>query len=89
MFVFREDSPASLTLMRVPSLLPSMMTLAVQSTSALTFNVVGHLKTFFIIGGGVLFFGDFISVQKALSLILAFTGIGWYSYLKLNMSGKL
>ena len=63
-----------------------MMTLAVQSTSALTFNVVGHLKTFFIIGGGVLFFGDFISVQKALSLILAFTGIGWYSYLKLNMS---
>ena len=59
-----------------------------QSTSALTFNVVGHIKTFFIIGGGVLFFGDFISVQKALSLLLAFSGIGWYSYLKLNMSGS-
>ena len=50
--------------------------------------MVGHIKTFFIIGGGVLFFGDFISVQKALSLLLAFSGIGWYSYLKLNMSGS-
>ena len=64
------------------------MFLTIKSTSALTFNVVGHLKTFFIIGGGVVLFGDFISIQKALSLFLAFVGIGWYSYLKLNVSAK-
>ena len=61
------------------------MFLTIRSTSALTFNVVGHLKTFFIIGGGVVLFHDFISIQKAMSLLLAGTGIGWYSYLKLNV----
>ena len=58
------------------------MFLIIGSTSPLTFNVVGHLKTVLVIIGGIVFFGDTMPPKKALSLLVAAAGIGWYSYLK-------
>lgn len=58
------------------------MFLMIGSTSPLTFNVVGHLKTVIVIIGGVFFFGDTIPFMKAISLLIAAIGIAWYSYLK-------
>ena len=64
------------------------MFLMISSTSPLTFNVIGHLKTIIVISGGVLFFGDTIPLSKALSLLVAASGIGWYSYLKQSQLTK-
>jgi hypothetical protein len=49
------------------------------ATSPLTYNIVGHLKTVFIMGGGVLFFGDVLSAIKLLGLVVAMCGIVWYT----------
>eukprot|EP00878_Enallax_costatus_P004629 GHUV01004874.1.p1 GENE.GHUV01004874.1~~GHUV01004874.1.p1 ORF type:complete len:387 (+),score=80.11 GHUV01004874.1:241-1401(+) len=48
-------------------------------TSALTYNVVGHLKTVFIVTSGVVFFGDVVSTKKLIGLVCAMAGIVWYT----------
>lgn len=48
-------------------------------TSALTYNVVGHMKTVFIVTSGVIFFGDVVSTKKMIGLVCAMTGIVWYT----------
>lgn len=48
-------------------------------TSALTYNVVGHMKTVFIVTSGVIFFGDVVSTKKMLGLACAMAGIVWYT----------
>eukprot|EP01024_Parvocaulis_polyphysoides_P001398 TRINITY_DN10374_c0_g6_i1.p1 TRINITY_DN10374_c0_g6~~TRINITY_DN10374_c0_g6_i1.p1 ORF type:complete len:230 (+),score=19.27 TRINITY_DN10374_c0_g6_i1:24-692(+) len=64
-------------------LLVSLSTfLFIGATSALTYNVVGHLKTLFIVGGGVIIFGEEITLKKALGIAVAMGGIVWYNELK-------
>ena len=66
------------------------MFLMIGSTSALTYNVVGHIKTVLVILGGIAFFGDTMPLKKLLSIMLAAGGIGWYSYQKqAQLMGKL
>eukprot|EP00879_Flechtneria_rotunda_P023139 GHRR01024464.1.p1 GENE.GHRR01024464.1~~GHRR01024464.1.p1 ORF type:complete len:357 (+),score=120.74 GHRR01024464.1:99-1073(+) len=48
-------------------------------TSPLTYNVVGHFKTVFIVTSGVVFFGDVITTKKLVGLICAMAGIVWYT----------
>lgn len=48
--------------------------------AALTYNVVGHLKTVFIVTFGVLFFGDAITAKKAAGITAAMAGIVWYTW---------
>eukprot|EP00775_Hariotina_reticulata_P004049 gene4049-4296_t len=43
-------------------------------TSALTYNVVGHLKTVFVVTSGVLFFGDSINAKKLLGIEYTYHG---------------
>ncbi|KAF8062003.1 slc35e3 [Scenedesmus sp. PABB004] len=53
--------------------------LFIGATSPLTYNVVGHLKTVFIVASGVVFFGDAIAPKKLAGLVCAMAGIVWYT----------
>eukprot|EP01023_Acetabularia_acetabulum_P059067 TRINITY_DN7075_c0_g2_i1.p1 TRINITY_DN7075_c0_g2~~TRINITY_DN7075_c0_g2_i1.p1 ORF type:complete len:330 (-),score=61.83 TRINITY_DN7075_c0_g2_i1:1561-2550(-) len=69
----------------VLGLLVSLSTfLLIGATSALTYNIVGHIKTVIVLMGGVVFFGDSMPPKKALGVAVAMIGIGWYSKLKLE-----
>ena len=64
-------------------LLVSMSTfLVIGSTSALTYNIVGHAKTVVILMVGVLYFGDSWNGVKASGILLALAGVAWYSHTK-------
>ncbi len=47
-------------------------------------TVVGHLKTVAIVSGGVMIFGDEISLKKLAGLTFAMSGIVWYSHIKMT-----
>ena len=67
------------------ALLVSLSTfLTIGATSAITFNVVGHIKTFCIMAGGVLLFGEEMPMKKLGGIAIAMVGIVLYSYLKLS-----
>lgn len=53
--------------------------LFIGATSPLTYNVVGHLKTVFIVTSGIVFFGDTITVKKFVGVACAMAGIVWYT----------
>eukprot|EP00041_Stephanoeca_diplocostata_P024090 m.602766 g.602766 ORF g.602766 m.602766 type:complete len:338 (-) comp22451_c0_seq5:182-1195(-) len=67
-------------------LLVSLSTfLMIGATSALTYNIVGHLKTVTILTMGVVVFGDSMSTKKLMGIALALTGVIWYSKIKLDL----
>eukprot|EP00201_Polytomella_parva_P020863 CAMPEP_0175044176 /NCGR_PEP_ID=MMETSP0052_2-20121109/3649_1 /TAXON_ID=51329 ORGANISM="Polytomella parva, Strain SAG 63-3" /NCGR_SAMPLE_ID=MMETSP0052_2 /ASSEMBLY_ACC=CAM_ASM_000194 /LENGTH=268 /DNA_ID=CAMNT_0016307421 /DNA_START=386 /DNA_END=1193 /DNA_ORIENTATION=- len=72
-------------------LLVSLSTfLVIGSTSSLTYNVVGHLKTVIILSGGCVLFGDVMPLQKFIGVSIAMGGIAWYTQIKVShtTSGK-
>ena len=65
-------------------LLVSLSTfLVIGATSSLTYNIIGHIKTVVILAGGVLIFGDSMSVSKVAGVVIAMLGIAWYSRMQL------
>eukprot|EP01025_Chloroclados_australasicus_P007289 TRINITY_DN1232_c0_g4_i2.p3 TRINITY_DN1232_c0_g4~~TRINITY_DN1232_c0_g4_i2.p3 ORF type:complete len:338 (-),score=45.45 TRINITY_DN1232_c0_g4_i2:1107-2120(-) len=80
----------AILLSAVLGLLVSLSTfLLIGATSALTYNVVGHLKTVVILTGGVIFFGDSMPLKKAFGVGVAMLGIIWYSRLKMEMGKQI
>lgn len=70
-------------------LLVSLSTfLMIGATSALTYNIVGHLKTITILAMGVLVFGDSVSEKKVLGIAMALGGVIWYSKIKLDLQSQ-
>lgn len=63
--------------------------LVIGNTSPLTYAVAGHVKTIVILVGGVVFFGDRISMIKAIGLVLAMGGVLGYTRVKMVMSNAL
>lgn len=71
----------------VLALLVTLSTLlTIGATSAVTFNILGHLKTFIITLGGVMLFDEAMPAQKAYGIAVAMVGIAGYSYLQLSAS---
>mmetsp|Transcript_10480 Transcript_10480/g.17132 ORF Transcript_10480/g.17132 Transcript_10480/m.17132 type:complete len:350 (-) Transcript_10480:446-1495(-) len=62
--------------------------LAIQSTSSLTFNVAGNLKSVIAIVISVLVFKNEIGPLNALGCIVALAGVGWYGVIKHEISEK-
>ena len=58
--------------------------LFIGATSPLTYNVVGHLKTIGIVTAGVFLFGDSMEPKKLMGLVMAMSGIVWYSHIKMQ-----
>ena len=54
--------------------------LVIGSTSALTYNIIGHTKTVLILAGGSLMFGDRLTNQKLLGVSVALVGMAWYTF---------
>lgn len=48
--------------------------------------VVGHIKTVIVLAGGCILFKEEMPLQRLLGIILAMSGIGWYSAMKLQVS---
>eukprot|EP00040_Diaphanoeca_grandis_P019852 m.105164 g.105164 ORF g.105164 m.105164 type:complete len:327 (+) comp27624_c1_seq1:80-1060(+) len=66
-------------------LLVSLSTfLMIGATSALTYNIVGHLKTVTILTVGVVYFGDSVNSKKLFGIMIALIGVIWYSKIKLD-----
>ena len=53
--------------------------LVIGSTSALTYNIIGHTKSVLVLAGGALKFGDKMTYQKLLGVGIAVAGMVWYS----------
>ena len=69
---------AAIAISAVLGLLVSVSTfLLIGATSALTYNVCGHVKTVIILAGGVLLFGDDMPPKKLAGISLAMGGIIW------------
>ncbi len=55
---------------------------AIGHTSALTYNVLGYIKTIAIVSGGWMLFGEVMALWKALGVFMTIAGIAGYSYSK-------
>jgi drug/metabolite transporter (DMT)-like permease len=58
--------------------------LFIGATDSLTYNVVGHLKTVLIVAAGVFQFGESMGLKKTVGLVVALTGIVWYTQIKVG-----
>lgn len=69
-------TPASIIAIAASSVLGLLVSLStflvIGSTSSLTYNVVGHVKTVIILLGGVVIFGDRMPIQKLTGKLLQF-----------------
>jgi solute carrier family 35, member E3 len=57
--------------------------LLIGKTSAVTYNVVGNAKTAFLLAADFLFFGRPFLLSNVAGLVITFTGVVWYTQLKL------
>ena len=75
---YTAGAVAAIAMSAVLGLLVSVSTfLLIGATSALTYNVCGHIKTVIILAGGVLLFGDAMPLKKLGGISLAMVGIIW------------
>lgn len=54
------------------------------TTSALTYNMVGHLKFNLVIGFGIFLFNDPIKFQQVLAILMLLVGLVAYSYFRIK-----
>ena len=60
--------------------------LVIGSTSALTYNIIGHTKSVLVLAGGALMFGDKMTYQKLSGVGVALAGMVWYTCGKISSS---
>jgi solute carrier family 35 protein E3 len=79
-YQYTSDAVAMIVLSALMGILVTCSVfLFIGASSPLTYSVVGHLKTVFIMAGGFMFFGDSLSGIKLVGLGLAMLGIVSYS----------
>lgn len=75
-----QATPAAILVVLLSAALGLLVTLStflvIGATSALTYNVVGHIKTVGVIAGGVLFYGEVRPRVRLLQVVLVPTGHG-------------
>lgn len=70
-------------------LLVSLSTfLMIGATSALTYNIVGHVKTVSVMVAGVIVFGDSMGSKKLFGIFCALVGVVWYSKIQLDKQAQ-
>lgn len=86
-YQFTWDAVAAIVISAMLGILVSLSTfLVIGTTSSLTYNIVGHLKTVIILTGGVLVFGDGMPLKRFLGICVAMCGIAWYTQLLTTQS---
>ncbi|GLC36795.1 hypothetical protein PLESTF_001309800 [Pleodorina starrii] len=86
-FPYTPPAVAAILVSALLGILVSLSTfLVIGTTSSLTYNIVGHLKTVLILAGGCLLFGDSMPWKRLAGIALTMSGIGWYTYLSVQAS---
>eukprot|EP00199_Chlamydomonas_sp_CCMP681_P002716 CAMPEP_0119104708 /NCGR_PEP_ID=MMETSP1180-20130426/2856_1 /TAXON_ID=3052 ORGANISM="Chlamydomonas cf sp, Strain CCMP681" /NCGR_SAMPLE_ID=MMETSP1180 /ASSEMBLY_ACC=CAM_ASM_000741 /LENGTH=337 /DNA_ID=CAMNT_0007089539 /DNA_START=75 /DNA_END=1088 /DNA_ORIENTATION=- len=81
-FAYTPEAVGAIVISAVLGILVSLTTfLVIGTTSSLTYNIVGHLKTVIILTGGVVFFGEAMPAKRLGGISIAMMGIGWYTLL--------
>lgn len=81
-FSYTWEACGAIVVSAILGILVSLTTfLVIGTTSSLTYNIVGHLKTVIILTGGVFLFGDGMPRERLLGVCVAMMGIGWYTQL--------
>ncbi|GAB5359016.1 hypothetical protein AAMO2058_000508400 [Amorphochlora amoebiformis] len=57
----------------------------VQATNALTLKLLGPLRSIFVVGVSVVFWGDSLSTLKATGYMVSLLGLLWYNLVQINM----
>ncbi|XP_075751116.1 solute carrier family 35 member E3 isoform X1 [Rhipicephalus microplus] len=58
------------------------------NTSAVTYNVVGHMKLMLVLVGGFVVFQDPVHTEQAIGIVVTLTGVLLYTYIKVQQSAK-
>ena len=58
--------------------------MTVQKASPVTYQLIGHLKTFLVLTLSALIFGDEFGMHRLVGYLVTFCGLGWYTREKMN-----
>uniref|UniRef100_A0A023GD29 Putative glucose-6-phosphate/phosphate and phosphoenolpyruvate/phosphate antiporter n=1 Tax=Amblyomma triste TaxID=251400 RepID=A0A023GD29_AMBTT len=58
------------------------------NTSAVTYNVVGHLKFMLVLAGGFIVFQDPIHFEQAVGIVITVAGVLLYTYIKVQQNAS-
>ncbi|CAF5216010.1 unnamed protein product, partial [Rotaria magnacalcarata] len=61
----------------------------IKNTSALTYNMIGHMKTVSILVGGFLIFKDNLNFKQLLGILLTLSGLFSYTFVKMGEQNQL
>lgn len=87
-FLYQSWSQLHLMLVLMTGVVAFLVNLSIYwiigNTSAVTYNVVGHLKLMLVLVGGFLVFQDPIHTEQAIGIVLTLAGVLLYTYIKLK-----
>jgi len=61
----------------------------IKNTSALTYNMIGHMKTVSILVGGFMLFHDNLNFKQFIGILLTLFGLFTYTFAKMQEQGQL
>ncbi|XP_070395192.1 solute carrier family 35 member E3-like isoform X2 [Dermacentor albipictus] len=87
-FLYQSWSQLHLMLVLMTGVVAFLVNLSIYwiigNTSAVTYNVVGHLKLMLVLVGGFVVFQDPIHTEQAIGIVLTLAGVLLYTYIKLK-----
>ncbi|KAH7938133.1 hypothetical protein HPB49_020721 [Dermacentor silvarum] len=91
-FLYQSWSQLHLMLVLMTGVVAFLVNLSIYwiigNTSAVTYNVVGHLKLMLVLVGGFLVFQDPIHTEQAIGIVLTLAGVLLYTYIKVQQCAK-
>ncbi|UJR14021.1 hypothetical protein I4U23_001020 [Adineta vaga] len=61
----------------------------IKNTSALTYNMIGHMKTVSILVGGFILFEDSLNIKQFLGILLTLFGLFSYTFVRMHEENQL
>ncbi|KAK8774951.1 solute carrier family 35 member E3-like [Amblyomma americanum] len=87
-FLYQSWSRLHLALVLLTGVVAFLVNLSIYwiigNTSAVTYNVVGHMKFVLVLAGGFIVFQDPIHFEQAIGIVVTVTGMLLYTYIKLK-----
>ncbi|KAH7948135.1 hypothetical protein HPB52_018714 [Rhipicephalus sanguineus] len=91
-FLYQQWSWLHLTLVLTTGVVAFLVNLSIYwiigNTSAVTYNVVGHMKLMLVLVGGFVVFQDPIHTEQAIGIAVTLTGVLLYTYIKVQQNVK-
>ncbi|CAF0909372.1 unnamed protein product [Rotaria sordida] len=88
-----EEQQAALTAIVASGIVAFIVNLSVywviKNTSALTYNMIGHMKTVSILVGGYILFKDNLNVKQFIGILLTLSGLFTYTFVKMSEQNQL